>query len=609
MTRESTGLTGWPYLVAVVVAAIATYAVTGGFGFAYDDVHIIQQNELLHSLDNWKAILTSSWWGNALYRPLTLLTFAMDWALTDGDPGWFHIGNVVLHAAVTATVFFFVAPYLGAKGAGAAALLFAVHPVHVEAVANVVGRAELLAALFLMTAALAYRADGRLAGRGVRARARMVTGSLTLAAVGLALASKETALVAPGILLLVDWLDARMVGETTIARFRKHAVLWFGVTVMTALWLVVWVDRVGQLGVGTVAPGLVGQGLVGRTVAMAPVVLEYLRLLFVPVQLSADYSPDFLKVEPALGIAGLLGITAIVGAAILAVRLRNDAPVVSFSLAWMGGTLLVVSNVLVPGEILLAERTLYLPSVGAVLILGAVVAQIGQRWARPTMAAVVLIAVLGFIRSSARVPIWKDNETFFPQLVRDAPGSYRAQWIAAMLQYQAGDRPGGEQLLRDAVTTYPLDPAVWIDLARRVEEEKRWREAARYYLTAYELDSSRAAEAAFGIVNLVRAGAADSAAVLVHEAAARHPREFRLKIARAEIALAQGRPHEAMDWRRRVALEFPDVWQYWYITADAALTAGDCAEAVRAITRVRALRSDAPPLDELETRSRRGGCG
>jgi predicted Zn-dependent protease len=110
------------------------------------------------------------------------------------------------------------------------------------------------------------------------------------------------------------------------------------------------------------------------------------------------------------------------------------------------------------------------------------------------------------------------------------------------------------------------------------------------------------------VVNLVRANRLDSAEALAARAAAADAHNSWLKIARGDVAIARGRPLEAMAWRRQVALEFPDEWHYWYLTADAALVAGYCPEAERSLARLRGLREDAQTLAELASRGRTLGC-
>ncbi|MBI2404443.1 MAG: hypothetical protein HYV20_17220, partial [Gemmatimonadetes bacterium] len=274
-------------------------------------------------------------------------------------------------------------------------------------------------------------------------------------ALGLGLAAKETAFAIPGIFLLIDWFDGNRHDERMGQRFRRHWVLWAASVAVSLEWLWVRSLVVGGLAGDQPAPGLEGESFVGRALVMAPVVLEYVRLLFVPARLSADYSPDFLPAAAALTPRGVPGLAALALAVTVAVRARRRAPMVTLGLAWMGGTLLIVSNLIVPTGVLVAERGLYLPSVGAVLVLAWLAAWAEASWGRVGLGFAALLVALGLVRTLTRVPTWRDNNHFFPQLVREAPGSFRSFWVAGALAYGSGDRQSGEALIRRAIVTYP----------------------------------------------------------------------------------------------------------------------------------------------------------
>lgn len=151
----------WGAAMLVCLAAIAVYALSVRSGFAYDDVPLILLDPRVHSLGNLPAILTQPYWpvgGQELsiWRPLTTLSFAADWAVSGGAPAWFHLSNVLWHAAACILVLCLLHELFAAPAALAGALLFAVHPVHVEAVANVVGRGDVISAVFALAACLLW---------------------------------------------------------------------------------------------------------------------------------------------------------------------------------------------------------------------------------------------------------------------------------------------------------------------------------------------------------------------------------------------------------------------------------------------------------------------
>ncbi|HEX2218247.1 MAG TPA: hypothetical protein VHG35_05545, partial [Gemmatimonadales bacterium] len=480
-----------PALVALVAAVV--FAHTLSFEFVYDDVWAIVHNSRVHSLAHWRDILTSPYWKNELYRPVTSMTFAADWTAWGGSPAGFHLANVLLHVLASLLVYALAAALLPRAGALAAALLFAVHPVHVEAVANVVGRAEVLATVFTLLAVLLYRRHGDLASGGAPNPWPAVG---TLASVLLALASKESAFATPGLLLVMDWYHARTTGEPFFDRFRRQRTLWVAVVLLAVLWLGLRARILGELAGDHPAPGLEGTHVGDRLLIMLPVVAEYVRLLLVPLRLSADYSPDFLPISRSFTPRTLLGLALLTGCVGLALGARKRAPVVTAGLAWTGMSLFIVSNVAVPTGILLAERTQYLASVGVCLALGWAWFEIGRR--RPLIAAALLVVLVGVgaVRSWTRAWAWRDGDTFFSQLVLDAPGSYRSDWVAGMRAYIAGDSDTGERLMKRGLRTYGGNPVMLIDFAKVMEKQGRWREAGNYRWAAFLADSSLGTEAA-----------------------------------------------------------------------------------------------------------------
>lgn len=163
-------------------------------GFVLDDRGILLGNPLVQQLgQSWRAFAMPYWpeaLGAGQYRPLGILGFAIDWRLSGGDPAWFHAVNVAWHALATFLVWRLARELMMPAGAIACAALFAVHPVHVEAVANVVGRLECMAAVFALGALLAHRKSSWLA----------------LPLFALALLSKENAIVAIALIVVNDVL-------------------------------------------------------------------------------------------------------------------------------------------------------------------------------------------------------------------------------------------------------------------------------------------------------------------------------------------------------------------------------------------------------------------
>jgi len=457
----------WSYVTVVVLAAVAS--ATGlSNGFALDDLALVADNARVHSLDQWWRLFALPYWppqyGASLYRPLVTVASALQWSVGGGAPWVFHLCSIVFYAALCALVLAFMLEVLAPIPAVIGASLFAVHPVHVEAVANVVGQSELLASLAVVGSCVVYlraRRNGALGASAI----------LSLCALyGIAVLCKEHALLLPVLLAAIEWfvIDAPAPAKwaALAERARATAPLVAGLFVVAVVYLTTRTVVVGELlGEKHLVPVYGAR----RLWVMLVVVPQWLRLLVWPAHLSAEYSPRQIEIpggpgpEIALGSAILLAcVAAFVALGRGADATHADRRAARLGIAWLGITLLPVSNLF--SVMLVAERTLLLPSVGAVLVAGAALSwatpsnakRSAGRGARAGFATVVAALVAaGAIRSRERQRVWRDNATLFAQTAEDAPRSYRAQFFYGQLLFEQGRRAEGERRLRLAIAVNP----------------------------------------------------------------------------------------------------------------------------------------------------------
>jgi len=583
-----------PRLYALVGAVAVLAAVTSlRNGFVYDDAPAVAEDTRIRVLT--PALLTRSYWNDyvrdRIYRPLTTLSFAVDWRTGHGTPFTFHLTNLLLHTAVCLLVFALARRVLGADPAAlVAALWFAAHPVHVEAVANVVGRAELLAAFGYLAAVLAYLADGdaaRLAPGGAR-RVWLVLAVLAGAAIGFG--GKEHALTLLALLPLADAWAARQRGETFVAAFRRHAIVWGGVAALAAGYLAARSAVVGTaLGGGNVAAGLDGLNAAGRAMVMAPGVLVWTRLLAFPVRLSADYGPDAFVASTRLTLASGAAAVLLVGAGLAAWGLRRRAPGVLAGLAWFVVTASVAANIVVPTGVMIAERVLYLPSVGVAIVAGAIWSQLRGSMVWPlTVAALALLAA----RTLTRIPVWHDGERFYAALIHDAPDSYKSHWATGARAFEQHRPAEGEREFLRAIQIYPGDGTVSQELGEHYLSAGLWGPADRFLTIAWRVDSLRFDAAVQAVLARLRLGRPDSALALGEDALRRFPAAPTLLMATGDAWYALGQPVRALALRRRMVFASPRTWQYQHIAADGAARAGRCDEARLRADRAIALAPD-----------------
>lgn len=471
----------------LVLAVVLAASVTGlGNGFAYDDFHIIANNVRVTEWRSPWAFFSESYWGpmrgNALYRPLTVLSYSLQWAAGDGSPLVFHLFSVTLYAATALGVLALGVQLLPPIGALAAALLFAAHPVHVEAVGNVVGQAELWVALAMLLAVTRYISDRR-AGGLTREGALVIIGCFTLS-----LLIKENGIILPGLLLaaelaLADRLRPRERGDW--ARLRLLILL---LGLIVALYLVMRVSVTGSLAGDNANPAISGLGFGSRAWVMLGVAPEFLRLFLWPARLYADYSPPFIArhLEPSLAhlagvaVVGLWGVLCWWG-------WRRDR-VVAFGMLWLPVTMALIANLLIPTGVFLAERTLFLPSVGVVLVMGAMVARVAPmvRRADPPLPTVGIVAFLllvglGIAQSAERQYAWKDNATVFATLVTDAPTNFRGRYGLGKLYFDHGLKAKGEREWLIGERLFPEYAELPMSLARIYHREHRCEQAMPFY--------------------------------------------------------------------------------------------------------------------------------
>ncbi|MGH7569194.1 MAG: hypothetical protein ACREL9_09525, partial [Gemmatimonadales bacterium] len=417
--------------LAAALLSAATTAPSIANSFAGDDRWVVVERPLLRAPPSLRAVATEPYWpagfGGVMWRPAVLASYALDYRVSS-DPRWFHVTNVLWAVAAAAALAVLAALVAGRAAGLVAGLLFAVHPVHVEATAALAGRAELMAATGYATALLcAIRAeDARRYLWGV------------VAASALAITSKEHAATLPAAVLVVAAGRALAAGADWRASIRRALPAAAAGAVPIALYVPLRAEILpGTLAAGGITPGLEGLGLLERAWAMLPLSLEWWRLLLFPAHLSADYAPAELVPTTGFTLGHVLAAGVWAGAGWLAWRLRRRVPAVALGLVWSGVTLLPVSNLLVPTEFLVAERTLFLPSWGVAVALGGLWAA----WRAPAAARNgVLAAVLaaGALRSVIRTPVWRDDDRLFQSVVRDAPRSYRTLWNQGRDEFAAG---------------------------------------------------------------------------------------------------------------------------------------------------------------------------
>jgi tetratricopeptide (TPR) repeat protein len=479
----------WTWMALVAGVALAVYANSLGGGLVYDDANAIRNNPFVRNGDVEGIFTEPSWWGGArgpLWRPLTTLTFALDYALHGLEPFGYHLVNVVLHAAVSVLVLVvFAAVTATPATALAAALLFAAHPVHTEAVANVVGRAELIAAGGFFLAWWCWIRADRAAAAG-RWTGYWVTA--TVVAYFLAMQGKENAITLPLALLVADLVYRRTDGPAggLVQRATGHLSL---ATVGIAFVLL----RAGVLGGVTPSPDLLDNplatlGLGARLMtAVAVIGLYALRLVF-PLWLSADYSYDQIPaVTSPLDVAFLGGVAVLCGAPALAWWAWRRVPALTLGMGVLGATFVVVANLFFLIGTIMGERLIYLPSAGFCLALAAGLAHLTRTDGRPGRVPTAFVAAVGIVvalygaRTVARNAVWREPLGFFSAMIVDAPRSARSHRELGTVLADLGRFAEARQSFERSLAIKPEDATTLYNLGNALSREGRYDDAVEAY--------------------------------------------------------------------------------------------------------------------------------
>lgn len=431
----------FPLLVGA--AALASTANVLANGWTLDaEVDILANRLVRGPVSALPALLTSDYTAGSnlpsgFWRPVVVFCYWLLWRLGLGTPVAFFAANVALHTGISVGVFH-LARRLGAGAAVAlaGALLFAVHPVHADVTAGVVGLKDLLAAAGFVGGYLLLLDARAAAAAGDPRRAR----SLTAGALGAFLAgvlSKESALALLPCVALIDLAGARMrSGAPGPGRPRGTRA---APTPQGAGGALLALQYAGMLAVVALKFGLQRVFLGGtiERVAIDPVdnplallpALEsrlqalsfvpfYARLLLWPARLAPDYSYDALPLAatampPASWLGLVLGLAVLAGALLALWRRERFL----FAAAMLGvTTYLPVSNLVVTLGTNAAERFLYLPSIGFCLAVGWVVGRLAAgppALARAAWGGLALLVVLGIVRSELRNRDWADKYTLW----------------------------------------------------------------------------------------------------------------------------------------------------------------------------------------------------
>lgn len=496
-------------LLSVALLSVAVAAPTLRYGFVYDDEAVVVERTPFWE-EGLAAFVKSRHWGSGRHATLVSLDLDRLWSGTVPLP--FHATNIALSALLSVSILFFALRLgLGLAGATAAAALFAVHPTHVDAVASIVGRAELLAALGVVGALLlAIRPSTSSPPRHVT----VLVGTAVLATV--AFHAKESALCLLPLLLLARLLLGSRVAVVP-------ALAGGGLALVTLL--AVTANAAGSIETPEFVDNpLAYDSFVERLPKALAVLVDYARLTVWPHPLLPDRS--FAATDPGL-TAGWIATAAWLAIAAGVWGLRRRAPLAALAMAWFPLAFAVSGNVAFPIGTIMAERLLLLPSLSACLLAGLLVDRFGapgEPRRVPAAAMVLLLVAVFFVQFRSRASVWESADTYFPASAAASPRSAKAAYDHGLYLLKQKRREEAEAELARALSIRPA-----------------------FTRASFHLAESLAA----------RGANAEGAAVYTNFLATT-PNDTGAMKNLARLLLKAGRPAEAMSWARRLVEVAPE---------------------------------------------------
>jgi len=415
------------------------YLSTINFNFSCDDTSAITSNFIVQKGTRaiGEILKTPYRWGywtnqDELYRPLSLIMFAIEWQLFPANPLPGHLINILLYGLTGFLLFNLLCRLFknNLMVSLATVLLFLAHPVHTEVVASIKSRDEILSFLFSILS-ISWLLDYFLTGKNIK----IILSSVSFF---LALMSKESALPLLAVMPLILVVFYNSTVKKSIAKI-------IPIIMAALIYLVIRAVVLNGI-INTKEINLLDNILVSapdylsRLATVVYVLGRYFLILVFPMHLSMDYSFPEINILPFTDYRVLISLCIyifLLGYSIYAIRKRN---IVAFGMLFYLTTIFISSNLVVTIGTVMAERLLYIPSLGFCIALTALMQNIFKsnsemkqdtglldsiRQNSKLLIITSIILILYLYKTIDRIPVWKNNFTLYTSAVVDAPNSAR----------------------------------------------------------------------------------------------------------------------------------------------------------------------------------------
>jgi tetratricopeptide (TPR) repeat protein len=483
----------WIVLILVLGTLLIYWPVTKCEFVNYDDTDFVTANSHVQAgftADSLKWVWTSEVARN--WHPITMLTHMLDCQLFGLNAGRHHLVNLLFHIANTLLLFQLLKLLTGAVWRSAfIAALFAWHPVHVESVAWIAERKDVLSTFFWFSSMWSYVRYAR--GTAIKSAKNKWFYALALVLFALGLMSKPMLVTGPFVLLLLDfWPLNRMTVSKSVGKKEK-------ITFVFPLRLLL--EKIPFLGLSAVLCVITyliqnhgGAMLTGNNLALSSRVenalmsyVRYIGKMFWPANLNGLYlrSGDW-----PLWMAALAGI-AVVTMSIIVISQWRRRPWLALGWFWYLGVLTPVIGVVQVGMQSMADRFTYVSSIGIFLIVTWGVCEMAKAWKIPGSilgAAAVIVLTACAMATPRQIGYWRNSETFFKRMIAVNPNNYMARYnLANLYAHQKRNEEAAENY-EAALAAEPNYAEAHNNYAGLLLDEKKYDEALHHYREALRLN-------------------------------------------------------------------------------------------------------------------------
>lgn len=477
----------WRHIIIIALAAFLPYLNNIGNEFVYDDKDQIQNNPFFQQGRVHELFITTHSQSigvhTNIYRPLLNLFNYCNSVLTGMNPHAFHLVNNLLHT-LASILFYILFSLLGAGTIGfVASLIFAIHPVHTEAVTNIIGRAEILAFIFIISSFIAFIK---------RENNYKIYYPISLVLFSTGLFFKEITAIFP-LFIVLDRIAIYWRDKTPLAKkdFIETSVYFIVLGVFLVIRQLV-INLQGPVPPESFLDNpLTESGFWGRIPTALSVLWNYMILFIFPMRLSADYSYSQVPVlGSVLNPMSIMGGLVVIAAIFIAFMTAKRSRFMFIAGLFFGLPFIVTSNILFVTPTIMGERLLYTPSAGFSILAAFLIVEFGRRTghARSWIWIISIIMFFSSIRIMSRNRDWRDDVTLFARSIQTSPNASRMWFNHAILLGKSNKQDEALKAFKNTVKLWPDYPMAWYNIGVIYLEKQNYPAAVEAFKNSSRLE-------------------------------------------------------------------------------------------------------------------------